>query len=303
MRGPSFTERALAEVALQPPALSCCRGAMVEGMRLASGDGDILTTRLVAARAGLAALHAEGIAARVEVVAAPRRHRWALRIPLGAALPAASANSCCGRARLRGLLLAAGSLGRPDGPPHGEFLVASAAAAGATVVELRRIGVHGTVARRRGRLVVAVRSASGLAALLTSVGAQRARLELEAGRVVGEVRSGVSRRLNAETANLRRTAQAAVAQLEAVSRLQRDGRGLDALTPALREAAGLRRRFPAASLEALAAAADCSRPAMADRLRRLRSLAALDTVVAPGPGPPAGRSGTEGSGRPRRQGR
>jgi DNA-binding transcriptional regulator WhiA len=288
VRGASFTERALAELATEPPPRPCCRRALVEGMRLGSGDGEIITTRLAAARSALAALHADGVGARVEVVAAPRRHRYVLRLAAGSALPEASSNPCCGRARLRGLLLAAGSLSRPEGPPHGEFLVGSQGAAATAAAELRRIGVRATILHRRGRLVVAVRSTEGLATLLTSVGAQQARLELEAGRVVGEVRSGVSRRLNAETANLRRTALAAVAQLEAVDRLRRDGRGLDALPPALREAAMLRRRWPAASLGVLAAAAGCSRPAMANRLRRLAGLANVETVVALGPGPPAG---------------
>ncbi len=257
-------------------------------MRLASGGEEIVTTRLVAARAALAALHAEGVAARVEVVAAPRHHRYAIRLPEGSRLPDASSDACCGRARLRGLLLAGGSVSRPDGPAQGELRVASSDAAAVAVAELRRIGVRGTLVRRRGRLVVAVRSAPGLAALLTSVGAQRGRLELEAGRVIGEVRSEVSRRLNAETANLRRTALAAVTQLEAVNRLRLDGPGLDALPPALREAAMLRRRWPAARLEVLAQAAGCSRPAMADRLRRLEILAASDAGLSVGTGPPAG---------------
>jgi DNA-binding protein WhiA len=166
--------------------------------------------------------------------------------------------------------------------------VGSGEAAIAAVAELRRIGARATVTQRRGRFLVAVRSGPGLATLLTSVGAQRARLELEAGRVVGEVRSGVSRRLNAETANLRRTAAAAVAQLEAVNRLRLLGRGLDALPPALREAAVLRRRWPAANLATLAAAAGCSRAAMADRLRRLEVRAGGGTAVSAGLGPPAG---------------
>ena len=113
--------------------------------------------------------------------------------------------------------------------------------------------------------MVAVRSAPGVATLLSSIGAHLGRLEFEAGRVVGEVRSGVNRRLNAETANLRRTVAAALSQLEAIERLESDRRRWEALPPALREAAVLRRRRPRDSLEALAAAAGCSRPAMAGR--------------------------------------
>jgi DNA-binding protein WhiA len=271
--GGTFTERLLAELAADPPTLTCCRRALIEGMRLADPGRQVVTTRLVAARSALMALHAEGVAASVEPLATPRRRRYRVR----AALPDPSVDRpvtvCCATARLRGLILAAGSLSRPDRPAHLELSVAGQDAAGAAVADLASIGIAATRAARRGRLLVQVRSASSLATLLSRLGAQRARLEVEAARVVAEVRSGVSRRLNAETANLRRTVRAAVIQLEAIDRLRDDRRTWGALPPALREAAALRRRLPRADLDSLAAAAGCSRPAMADRLRRLLAAA------------------------------
>lgn len=264
----SFTERVLAELAANPPALACCRRALIDGMRLAGPDGEVVTTRLVAARSALAALHADGVPASVQAVPTPRRHRYRVRVSVMPPLPSPLA-PCCLRSRIRGLVLAAGSLSRPERPAHLELLVASQAAAVTTVDDLGRLGVGASVVRRRGRLCVQVRSAAGLATLLSSIGAQTGRLELEAAEVVGEVRAAVSRRLNAETANLRRTAQAAVVQMEAIDRLRRDRRSWDSLPPALREAAALRRRWPRADLEALASAAGCSRPAMAGRLHRL----------------------------------
>jgi DNA-binding protein WhiA len=137
------------------------------------------------------------------------------------------------------------------------------------VADLERLDIPSATLRRRGRPVVAVRSAAGVAILLSSIGAHMGRLEFESGRVVREVRSGVNRRLNAETANLRRTVSAALSQLEAIDRLERDRSRWERLPPALREAAVLRRRRPRDSLEALAATAGCSRPAMAGRLHRL----------------------------------
>jgi len=225
-------------------------------------------------------LHAAGVAASVETIPSPRRHTYRLRVgPAreGAPPPArASAEPCCTRSRLRGLVLAAGSVSRPDGPSHLELLLPSEQQAEAAMADLGRLGVAGRVARRRGRWLVLVRSATGLATLLSSLGAPRARLELEAGRVVGEVRSAVTRRLNAETANLRRAAAAAVIQIEAIDRLRDHRRLWNALPPALREAATVRRRHPQATLERLAAVAGCSRSAMAGRLHRL--LAAADAA-------------------------
>jgi hypothetical protein len=325
LRGASFTERIVAELAPHVPPLGCCRAALIEGMALA-GDGVApITTRLVAARAALAVLHADSIPASVERLATPRRHRYRITVrALAAASPPApaagppapaagppapvagppasavgppasavgpvapapapaphapSANLCCCRSRLRGVFLACGSLSRGDGPPQLELLVGSEQAASRVVTDLERLGIPSSTLRRRGRSVVGVRSAAGVATLLSSIGAHLGRLEFESGRVVREVRSGVNRRLNAETANLRRTVSAAVSQLEAIERLERDPSRWERLPPALREAAVLRRRRPRDSLESLAAAAGCSRPAMAGRLHRL---VAIDGVPEEG---------------------
>ena len=280
LRGGSFTERIVAELATHVPPLPCCRAALIEGMALAGDGGAPVTTRLVAARAALAALHADAVPASVERLLTPRRHRYrvAVRTPPPAEIPdpvafrtrpVPSANLCCVRSRLRGAFLACGSLSRGDGPPQLELLVGSDAAARRVTAELDRLGIPAATLRRRGRPVVAVRSTAGVATLLSSMGAHLGRLEFEAGRVVREVRSGVNRRLNAETANLRRTVTAALTQLEAIERLEGDRSRWEALPPALREAALLRRRHPQDTLEGLAAAAGCSRPAMAGRLHRL----------------------------------
>jgi hypothetical protein len=239
-------------------------------MALAGEGGAPVTTRLVAARAALAVLHADAIPASVERLATARRHRYRVTVR-GTGPPSLtpSANLCCSRSRLRGVFLACGSLSRGDGPPQLELLVGSEAAAARVVADLERLDIPSSTLRRRGRPVVAVRSAAGVATLLSSIGAHLGRLEFESGRVVSEVRSGVNRRLNAETANLRRTVSAAVSQLEAIDRLERDRSRWERLPPALREAAMLRRRRPQDSLEALAEAAGCSRPAMAGRLHRL----------------------------------
>ena len=270
MRGASFTERIVAELAPHVPPLGCCRAALIEGMALAGDGGSPVTTRLVAARAALAVLHADAIPASVERLATARRHRYRVTVRgTGPTSLTPSANLCCSRSRLRGVFLASGSLSRGDGPPQLELLVGSEAAAARVVADLERLDIPSSTLRRRGRPVVAVRSAAGVATLLSSIGAHLGRLEFESGRVVREVRSGVNRRLNAETANLRRTVSAAVSQLEAIDRLERDRSRWERLPPALREAAVLRRRRPQDSLEALAEAAGCSRPAMAGRLHRL----------------------------------
>jgi DNA-binding protein WhiA len=123
--------------------------------------------------------------------------------------------------------------------------------------------------QRRGRWLVAVRTADAVGSALSTIGAQSGRLRFEDGRVVRELRGGVNRRLNAETANLRRTVSAGVEQVRAIAALRADHERWEALPPALREAAVLREGHPQDPLDRLARRASCSRSAMADRLRRL----------------------------------
>lgn len=277
--GGSFTAELLAELTPHTPPLACCRAALVDGMTLAGehSGGEVLTTRPTAARAALKALHENQVQAHVERLATARRTTYRVAVgvaPQGPARTAASGKTCCARSLLRGAFLSAGTVARPDGPPHLEILCSSKPAAQRIAATFAGFDVPATTLERRGRWLVAVRTAEAVGSALSTIGAQTGRLRFEDGRVVRELRAGVNRRLNAETANLRRTVGAGVGQLEAIGVLRGDRGRWEALPPALREAAVLRERHPQDSLDRLASRAACSRSAMADRLRRLVSAAA-----------------------------
>ncbi len=233
----------------------------------AVSSGAVETPRAVAARCAVAILHADGRDGHAIRLRAPRRARYRVEVPDGG--PAATAHTCCRRSRLRGAFLALGSVSRPDRPPHLEIPVRDGASAALLVEDLRSLEVPASVRLRRSRPVVTVRSASAVGAALSSIGAQGGRLAFEQGRVVRDVRAGVNRALNAETANLRRTVDAAVRQLDAVERLWAEPARWEALPPALRAAGEVRRSHPDAPLAALAERVGISRPAMAGRLHRL----------------------------------
>jgi DNA-binding protein WhiA len=277
--GGSFTAEILAELTPHTPPLACCRAALVEGMTLAGEHtgGQVLTTRPTAARAALKALHENQVQAHVERLATARRTTYRVAVaatPENPARGATTAKSCCARSLLRGAFLSAGTVARPDGPPQLEILCSSKAAAQRIAAAFAGFDVPTTTVERRGHWVVAVRTAEAVGSALSTIGAQTGRLRFEDGRVVRELRAGVNRRLNAETANLRRTVGAGVGQVEAISVLRGDRGRWEALPPALREAALLRERHPQDSLDRLASRASCSRSAMADRLRRLMTAAA-----------------------------
>jgi DNA-binding protein WhiA len=199
-------------------------------------------------------------------------------------LAAPSRRACCARARLRGAFLATGTVARPDAAAHLEILCRDSDAAALLASSLEDLGIPGLVLSRRGRALVAARTVESVAAALSSMGAQHGRLRFEEGRVLREVRASVNRRLNAETANLRRTVTAGVRQLAAITALEADPNRFELLPAALREAAALRLRHPQDTLEMLAERAGCSRSAMADRLRRLLVEAAPGGSLAAGIG-------------------
>jgi len=90
---------------------------------------------------------------------------------------------------------------------------------------------------------------------------------------VAATRAKANRLANADHANLVRTSRAAQRQVEAVERLQAEGR-LERLQSPLREAAELRLRYPADSLRELTARTELpvSKAAMHRRLRRIEEL-------------------------------
>lgn len=271
IRAGSFTERVVAELAPHLPPLSHCRAALLEGMGLtgdpAAVERVIETPRAVAARCAVALLHAdlrEGHATRVR---ASRRVRYRVVVPPGGPQP--GPGTCCSRCRVRGAFLALGSVSRPDRPPHLEIPTRDAGGAQRLLEDLAALAVPALVRTRRGRPLVTVRSASAVGDALSSIGAQGGRLAFEEGRVVRDVRASVNRTLNAETANLRRSVDAAVRQLDSVRILRSDPQRWEGLPPAVRAAGLLREAHPDASLGRLAEQAGISRPGMGGRLRRL----------------------------------
>ena len=118
------------------------------------------------------------------------------------------------------------------------------------------------------------REGSDVTIVSVGVGAHRALLRTEDVRIIKEMRNEVNRLVNAETANLQKTAEAAALQVAAVRAVEQT-RGLDTLPPALREIALLRLEFPEVSLRELGELADppLSKSAVYHRIRRLEELA------------------------------
>jgi hypothetical protein len=182
--------------------------------------------------------------------------------------------NCCAIAYLRGVFLGGGFVADPHGDFHFELTAESEAIAHDLVTLMNRFGIGARVTSRRGSYAVYLKGAEPIVTFLALVGAHRALLRTEDVRILKEMRNDVNRLVNAETANLMKTANAAAEQVAVVRELDR-ARGLDSLPPALREIAYLRLEHPEVSLRELGELADppLSKSAVYHRIRRLEELA------------------------------
>jgi cell division protein WhiA len=158
--------------------------------------------------------------------------------------------ACCRAAYLRGALLAAGSVSAPPSP-HLEVRTETREAAEFLCEAAAAVGIDLGVLERRAHALAYAKGIDRIAGTLALAGASDAALALEERAVVGETKARANRQTNADHANLVRTSRAAHAQLEAVRRLEREGR-LSELSPRLQEAAELRLRHPSLPFRELA---------------------------------------------------
>jgi len=172
----------------------------------------------------------------------------------------------------RGAFLASGSLSEPGRSAMLEVACPSAEAAMALVGAAHRLGVAAKAREVRGLPRVVVREGEAIRAILTAMGAHRTAVAWEEMRQRREVRAGVNRLVNFDDANLRRSAQAAVAACARVERaLEILG---DDVPDHLRTAGNLRLAHREASLDELGHHADppLTKDAVAGRIRRLLAM-------------------------------
>lgn len=174
----------------------------------------------------------------------------------------------------RGALLANGSLTDPGRSSALEVTCPSNEAASSLVGLAKRLGINGAKSREvRGVHRVVIREGDEISQLLEVIGAKTIKTKWDQLRVKREVRSTSNRLANFDDANLRRSAQAAVAAGARVAR------ALEILGPDipahLKYAGELRLQHKAASLDELGhlASPPMTKDAVAGRIRRLLAMA------------------------------
>ncbi len=183
-------------------------------------------------------------------------------------------NRCCQAAYVRGAWLAAGSITSTAHGYHLEISTSNGELAEDMLTVLEELGFPAKLNERAKDYAVYLTDADSISDFLTIVGAHQSRLEFENRRIIKALKSQVNRVVNAEAANLRKTASASVNQIKDIKEIERQI-GVGSLPTALSELARARLRHPEATTAELGEllAEPASKSAVNHRFRRLRAIA------------------------------
>lgn len=159
--------------------------------------------------------------------------------------------SCCAQSYLRGAFLGGGSVNNPAGKDyHLEFLTDSQEYAQQLISLLTRYNLRAGVSERKDKVVIYLKEADQIIEALNVMGAHNALLNFENIRVLKGMKNKVNRLVNCETANLEKTVDAAMRQVDNIQLIEKNF-GLNKLPKGLRDLAELRLDYPEANLKEL----------------------------------------------------
>lgn len=182
--------------------------------------------------------------------------------------------NCCRRSYIRGVFLSRGFISRPEEQYHLEITFNDHHLAEEVQKMAKKLGVEIRKGERKNNPVLYIKDSEKIADFLRIIGASKALLDYENVRIIKSMRNDVNRQVNCETANLAKTIDASVRQIELLERLKKE-KGLNLLSPPLRELALLRLSYPDLSLKELGEMLDppLSKSGVAYRMRKLEKTA------------------------------
>ncbi|MBQ6968292.1 MAG: DNA-binding protein WhiA [Lachnospiraceae bacterium] len=182
--------------------------------------------------------------------------------------------SCCRRNLIKGAFLSGGSVSRPDGSYHMEFVCDTEEAAESLRSVIGSFNLESRIIRRKNNHVVYLKDGDTIVTMLNIMGAPLSLMDMENARILKDMRNTVNRRVNCETANIAKTVNAAVRQVNDIEYI-RDLRGFGFLSDPLREMAEVRLAHPDAALKELGDFLDppVGKSGVNHRLRKLSQIA------------------------------
>lgn len=180
---------------------------------------------------------------------------------------------CCRISFLRGAFMAGGSVTDPEKRYHLELATSHMRVCREVYSLLMELGFFPKDVSRSGNSILYFKQSDYIEDVLTTIGAPVNAMRIMEAKVEKDLRNGVNRRVNCETANLDKAVDAAQEQLAAIRRLEANGTYND-LPDKLRKTAELRKANPEATLLELAQMQDppLTKSAINHRMRKLVEL-------------------------------
>ena len=147
------------------------------------------------------------------------------------------------RALIRGAFLGAGSMNNPENKYHLEISLNSNKNVKLIENKLDSVGIKIKVLKDKKIHALYIKEGEEISKFLAFIGASNAVLKFEDIRVLKETKNNVNRKVNCETANLNKTINASVAQIEAIEHLKEINK-FEKLSPTLKEIAEVRLKYP-----------------------------------------------------------
>ena len=151
------------------------------------------------------------------------------------------------KAIVRGAFLGSGSINNPNNTYHLEILINKKEDVQIIKNILDKYQIHVKELKRKKCYSIYIKEAEEISKFLALIGATKSVLNYEQIRVVKETRNNINRIVNCETANLNKTINAAIEQIEAIKKLKQTKK-FESLPDNLKEIAKLRLKNPDASL-------------------------------------------------------
>jgi hypothetical protein len=181
---------------------------------------------------------------------------------------------CCKKAFIRGMFLAAGSVNDPNKAYHFEIVVHNRDMAEVVKDVINSFELDAKVVKRKKYYVVYLKEGSMIVDILNVMEAYVSLMDMENVRIIKDMRNDINRRVNCETANIKKTVSAARRQIDDIEYIEKT-KGLKYLNDSLRALAELRMEKPDANLAELGAMLNppVSKSGVNHRLRKISSIA------------------------------
>ncbi|MCL2874414.1 MAG: DNA-binding protein WhiA [Defluviitaleaceae bacterium] len=159
-------------------------------------------------------------------------------------------STCCKRAYIRGAFISGGSVTTPEKGYHIEFVNHDADLSAALSLIINSFGLNSKVTVRKSYYVTYIKDVDNIIDLINVMDAPISLMNFENARILKDMRNNVNRRVNCETANINKTVDAALKQIDDIKYIF-EQKKQEHLSDQLLEIAELRLKNPESSLKEL----------------------------------------------------